>query len=204
MAVKSTRQLILDHLRSKQVASAAELSRLLQVTPANVRHHLGILISEGVVSVIGERPATGRGRPALLYALSGQSSRHNLDRLCSALLNEIANPQKAASPTESLQRVAQELSGESQNPPGNLTRRLYQAIQRMNELNYQARWEARSDAPHVILGHCPYAAILSAHPELCRMDVLLLENLLQSRVEKVAHLARDDRGLTYCMFALKE
>ena len=46
--------------------------------------------------------------------------------------------------------------------------------------------------------------ILSDHPELCRLDVLLLEHLLQTRVEKVAHLARDDRGLTYCMFALNK
>ena len=202
--MKSTRRLILDHLRSKQVASVAELSRALQVTPANIRHHLAILTSEGVVGVIGERPATGRGRPTLLYASTQQSSRHNLARLCSALLNEIAHPQNDASPSESLHRITDELGGDTQNPPGSLTGRLYQAIQRLNEMNYQARWEARSSAPQVILGHCPYAAILSDHPELCRLDVLLLEHLLQTRVEKVAHLARDDRGLTYCMFALNK
>ncbi|HSF81491.1 MAG TPA: ArsR family transcriptional regulator [Anaerolineales bacterium] len=203
--MKTTRQLILDHLGNKQVASAQEISRALKVTPANIRHHLAILASEGVVAIIGVRPASKRGRPTSLYALTSQSTRNNLDRLASALLDEIAQPRKAASQAESLPSVARRLAGRTEGTPASLTRRLYQAVHRLNELNYQARWEARSAAPQIILGHCPYAAILSAHPELCRLDALLLENLLDRPVDKVAHLAKDERGLTYCMFSvLKE
>jgi len=198
----STRQSIIDHLRHKQVASAAELSRLLKVTRANIRHHLSILVSESVVEVLGKKPASGRGRPTLLYALVSQAKRSNLDLLASALLEEIGYPHRAASLPESLHRIAQSLSGEAGGATGSLTQRLFQAVQRLNELNYQARWEARSAAPHIILGHCPYAALLPAHPELCRLDSSLLETLLGKGVEKVAHLARDERGLTYCLFAL--
>lgn len=200
--MKSTRQLILEHLSNKQAASTKEISRALQLTTANIRHHLAILLAEGAVAIIGEKPSIGRGRPASLYALTSQTSLNNLDRLASVLLKDFANPERPESQTDSLQRIALALSGETGNATDNLTRRLYQAVQRLNELNYQARWEARSAAPQIILGHCPYAAILSDHPELCHLDALILETLLRMSVEKVAHLARDERGLTYCMFTL--
>ncbi len=202
--MKTTRQLILEHLSSKQVASAMEISRALKLTSANIRHHLAILTAEGAVTIIGEKPAIGRGRPASLYALTSQASLHNLDRLASVLLKEIANPDRPEYQIETLQRIAQVLSGDTEQATARLTRRLYQAVQRLNELHYQARWEARSVSPQIILGHCPYAAILPDHPELCRLDALILEALLKTRVEKMAHLARDERGLTYCMFTLDQ
>jgi predicted ArsR family transcriptional regulator len=53
--VKTTRQRIIEHLQTKRHASAAELSLALQVTPANIRHHLAVLAGEQVVEVIGHR-----------------------------------------------------------------------------------------------------------------------------------------------------
>jgi predicted ArsR family transcriptional regulator len=88
--------------------------------------------------------------------------------------------------------------------PGSLTKRLSQTIQVLSQHHYQARWEAHSDGPRLLLGHCPYAAILEKHPELCRMDAYILEELVGTSVEQVARLARNSRGMTFCIFRIRE
>jgi predicted ArsR family transcriptional regulator len=197
--MKSTRNLLLDYLEAHRVATATELSRALKVTAADVRHHLKLLIVECVVETIGHRQPTGRGRPARLFRLSQQTLGENLGILASALLNEALNETSGHDQTEYLQRIAKKLSGVG-SLHGNLTRRLYQATQRLNILNYQARWEAHTDAPQVIFEHCPYAAIVEEHPELCRLDELILENLIAIPVTQVAKLVQDARGAPYCKF----
>jgi predicted ArsR family transcriptional regulator len=88
--------------------------------------------------------------------------------------------------------------------PASLTHRLYQAIQRLNQMGYQARWEAHSEAPRLLLGHCPYAAILSKHPELCQMDAYLLEELMGVPADQIKKLAQDSRGARYCLFIARK
>ena len=61
------------------------------------------------------------------------------------------------------------------SPGENLTRRLYRTTEILNQQHYQARWEARPDAPRLVLGHCPFSAILEEHPELCKLDAYLIE-----------------------------
>jgi len=80
--------------------------------------------------------------------------------------------------------------------------RLNQTIRRLDEMNYQARWEASSQGPRVILGHCPYAAILAENPELCQMDAVFLSSQLGQAVDQVAKLERGPQGIPHCIFAL--
>lgn len=200
--MKPTRHLLLDYLASHRVATAKELSRGLQVTAADIRHHLKVLIDEGVVESIGRRQPAGRGRPARVFRLSQQTVGENLGILAGALLSEALNNNPNDDQQEYLQRVAKLLAGDGALHR-NLTRRLYQATQRLNELNYQARWEAHTDAPQVIFGHCPYASILERHPELCQLDARLLEGLLGTPVSQVARLAQDERGAFTCKFRVE-
>ncbi len=70
-------------------------------------------------------------------------------------------------------------------------------------MNYNARWEAHAEAPQVLLGHCPYRAIIQEHPELCKMDKYLLESLLDQQVDQIAKLEKDNQGIKWCVFALR-
>ncbi len=81
-----------------------------------------------------------------------------------------------------------------------VTKRLVRAVARLNELHYQARWEASAAGPRAILGHCPYAAIVAEYTELCRMDAFLLETMFSSSVTQTAKLQLNDKGLPYCAF----
>jgi predicted ArsR family transcriptional regulator len=216
--MKTSRQRVLEFVLSHRVVSAAELSRALQMTPANARHHLSLLAEQGLVEVVGVRPGQGKGRPAQLYSLSQRVKGNNLDRLACVLLDMVLEGLPADERPVVLRNLAERLEVASRpyeraRPEGqnsieapksrpNLTQRLTTAVQRLNELNYQARWEAHAQAPRLVLGHCPYAAILAAHPEICQLDAALLESLVGAPVEQTARLARDPSGATYCAFAV--
>jgi len=82
--------------------------------------------------------------------------------------------------------------------------RLIQAVQQLNEHHYQAHWEARPDSPRVILGHCPFAAIIDGHPWLCLVDAHVLKNLLGLPLEQIAKLVPDGPVNRNCIFRLQK
>ena len=106
-------------------------------------------------------------------------------------------------PEARLRAIALRLAGESSPvPERQLTRRLNQTVDRLNELHYQARWEAGVDGPHVILGQCPYSAVITDYPELCRMDAFLLEQRTGLVAEQTAKLQPSAKGYPFCMFKI--
>jgi predicted ArsR family transcriptional regulator len=198
--MKTTRQRLLEYVQVKGVATAPEIARALHLTAANIRHHLSILLEEGALEVAGERAASSRGRPTRLFALSRQMAAHHLDGLAAALLQELAGALPPAAQEQFLRKIAARLAAGKEPAARSFTQRLTQAVQRLKAMNYAARWEARPAAPRLILGHCPYAAILPEHPELCRMDAALLEELLGVPVVQSARLEPNQQGLPQCVF----
>ena len=156
-----------------------------------------------MIQITGEKQPQGPGRPAKVYSLSPKQKHDNLVLLIEALLQVITSENFPRGQSKKIRRIAEYIRGPSK-PNGNLTQRLYQAINRLNELNYQARWEAHQQAPRIILGNCPYAAIVNNHPEICQIDKYLLESLLIIPVEQESKLIRDDREYTYCLFNIAD
>ena len=196
----ATRDRILDYLQVHQTASVSELARVLRLTGANIRHHLTILKSNGLVQAVGHH-REGSGRPKRLYGLSNQLLGDNLGSLAGAVLNEYLKDGESNNLEKILKSVAQQLRGEN-SIDGNLqmTRRLAAAEENLNQHHYRARWEAAAAGPRFILGHCPYSEIILEHPELCRMDRYLLESLLGQSVVQTAKLHSGVKGLPYCEF----
>lgn len=178
----TTRQKILEHLNKVRAASAQELARSLETSPANIRHHLSLLAADGRIEMLSTRKRYGKGRPEKLFSLSRLAQGNNLPRLASALLSEGG----AALQPEAL---AARMLGSEPFPVGPPARRLAALVKCLNEMSYRARWEAGPEGPHVILGLCPYAAIIDQHPELCKVDQALIRRMLGGRVEQLAKLA---------------
>ncbi|MCU0488162.1 MAG: helix-turn-helix domain-containing protein [Anaerolineales bacterium] len=207
--MKTSRQSLLDYLRTQQAVTAAEISRAMQMTEANARHHLNLLIQQGLVAVVGKRSSQGKGRPVLVYGLSEQAAGNNLALLASALLelwsSELTPQDYDQRLSQLANRLLAALSGDSSPPSGpHLTQRLYQAIRLLNQAHYAARWEAHALAPHVIFGRCPYLQVASTHPEICQLDRRLIEQLTGAPAEQVARLQPDRRGLPQCIFVLNK
>jgi predicted ArsR family transcriptional regulator len=205
MLKKTVRQNLLDTIRSKRLVTVNELSRALHMTPANARHHLRILEDQMVVEKAGVRPARGKGRPSNLYSLSRQVRGNNLELLAGSLLDELLEGVSGEERQNRLSCLAERMhcqgiesnKGKKSTP---LSQRLNQAIDRLEVMNYQPRWEAHAEAPHVIFMNCPYQAILERHPELCQIDVRLLERILEKKVIQSGKLIVDARGGVCCIF----
>lgn len=198
----NARQKILNYILEQQSATVEELSKVFRVTPANIRHHLSILIGEGCVQVIGQKAASFRGRPAQIYSSTQQSNQNNLDHLTEALLATFLQDSEPEESNHILNKIAKQMVTKFKLDNSNPTRRLYSSIQALNRMNYQAHWEAHIENPRIMLGHCPYRAILEDHPEICQMDAFVLQELLDTPVRQIEKLILNAKGFPQCVFLL--
>lgn len=188
----TTRQRILEYLVRNRSASARELAGAMRMTPANARRHLGILLGDGRVKVVLQRQI-GRGRPEKLYRPAGTLVGDNLSELADAILSEAGTKVR-------MDALARRLVGDSRFGDLPLARRLLKVVEFLNERGYQARWEAGPQGPQIILGNCPYGAVIADHPGLCRMDAHMLRKLLGGKLAQVAKLEPGASGVPYCLF----
>ena len=203
--MKSTRIKILEYLQQKQIATTAELGHVIGLTEANIRHHLHILRTEGVIKVAGTRRAHKRGRPVMIYQLEEHAVQSNINALIDAVIEVfIASQPEDKHPTLFRMIALALISTETEYQlPQTISGKLIYAIQRLNEMNYNARWEAHSQAPVIIFGRCPYRQIVDHHPEICLIDQHILELLIQANVSQAAKLSPDISGLPHCVFDLE-
>jgi predicted ArsR family transcriptional regulator len=198
----NSRQKILNFILEQQSTTVEELSKVFKVTPANIRHHLSILIEQGSVQVIGQKAAAIRGRPAQIYSATQHSNQNNLDHLTETLLSILLQDSGSDERNQVLKKIARQMVTYFKLDTYNPTRRLYSSIRILKRMNYQAHWEAHIENPRIMLGHCPYRAILDHYPEICQMDAFMLQELLDTPVKQVEKLIFNTKGLAECVFLL--
>ena len=196
----TSRQKILNYIIEQQSTTVEELSKAFHVTPANIRHHLSILAEQGSIAVIGLKETVSRGRPSQIYASKYNNEQNNLAMLSDALLFTLLPPATGDDITRKIEAIANHIAEQFNFEKINPTRRLYTTIHALNRMNYQAHWEAHVLNPRIMLGHCPYQAILKDHPEICRIDAALLEGLLKSPVRQIEKQTINNKGFAQCVF----
>ena len=202
--MQNTRQRIISYLKNNHQATAPELSRFLNMTQANIRHHLDVLHRDGYIEVIGQNKSSGRGRPTLIFMLAKSAQDNALDQLASALLGDIQDNKNDKQKRKKLSKIASKLAGLHPSPNKSITIQLSQAVQRLNDLNYKAHWEAHASAPQIFLGRCPFAQIINRHPELCLMDAEMLRHLTGAEFVQIEKISRSQQGPMHCRFLLQK
>ena len=201
--VKTSRQQVYEYIGSHQNVTAAELSWALEMTPANARHHLKILQDLNLVIVTTHKKQIGKGRPARVYRVS---KKDNTDLLAEVLFEVLVENTLPEHFNDLLQTLAKRLAAcevdQSDIKPMSLASRLFLAIQRLNRLDYQARWEARSNAPRLIFANCPYSGIVEKVPQLCSLDAALIQELVGLPAYLKDRFIQDSRGGKICVFQL--
>jgi predicted ArsR family transcriptional regulator len=164
------------------------------MTAPNMRYHLGILTSDGRLEVTAVHQRGGRGRPEKMYSLSQSALGDNLSVLADVLLDGKINMESVG------ERIAQSqgLIGIANQP---MPKRLFLLVEKLNEMHYQARWEAGAEGPRIIFGRCPFVKIIENHPELCKMDSVILEISLGRPITQFTKNELNTRGL--CPFVFR-
>jgi len=173
------------------------------MSAAAVRHHLGVLAEDG--RVVEEEPVKlKRGRPQKLYRLSERMLGDNLGMLADATLEALVGCTPIADREAVILRVATTLDERmgAASPKLSAAKQVIDLTERLSALSYQASWEAGAHGPRVVLGHCPYAAIIERHPELCRMDAEVIGRRLGSRAEQILKMEPRPGGPSRCVFAI--
>jgi predicted ArsR family transcriptional regulator len=189
----TARQKVLAYLNKTRSASAREIARGLKMSPATVRHHLRVMTADGRLEMSFVRGREGRGRPEKVYSLPRAALGDNLSMLGDAVLTE-------AGITVRMEALAKRMAGASNFASQPISKRLNLTVEKLNEMNYHARWEAGPQGPRIIFGHCPYAAIIGKHPELCKMDKALLDELMGDAATQMFKIGKD--GSASCIFAI--
>jgi len=198
---RTTRFRLIEYIRVKKIVTATELARIFKITAADARHHLASLEDEGVVIVVDTR-AQGRGRPTQLYRLTRDINRHHLDALTGAVLSVCLAGVTEAERDGAFKNIADYLTAAFNRPGGNLTQRLTYTVRHLHEMNYMARWEAHIEGPRIHITHCPYALMVSDHPETCRIDALVLQNLVGQPVTRILTTGKNSTGEMLCVFRM--
>ncbi len=203
MVMRTSRQRVLDYVKRQGSVSAPQVGRSLNMSAANARHHLSILLADESIQEIGQARRQRRGRPVKLYGLSEKLLGDNLALLLDALLTESLNSLVVAQRDAAIKALANTLWDRIGRAPSNvpMAKRLAHLVEKLNELHYQARWEAGAGGPRLLFGHCPYAAIIEQHPELCQMDAGILSSQLKMPSNQLAKIDKFD--VRNCVFQMR-
>ena len=189
----TARQKVLTYLTKSRTASVRDVSRALKMSAPTVRHHLRVLVSDGRLEMNSVRGRDGRGRPEKMFSLPPAALGDNLSGLADALLSEAGS---GFSP----EALTKHLAGQANFAGQPVAKQLNLVVEKLNQMNYHARWEAGAEGPRIIFGHCPYAAIIAKHPKLCKMDESLLKELMGRPALQTSKIGAD--GSLLCMFTL--
>jgi len=198
--VQKTRQQVLTYLQTHSGATTVEISRYLDLTPANIRYHLGLLVRSGWVQISGKRGPGGAGRPIKLYNLTSRSLGSNIEFLLTVILETLGSDKSADG---ILRSIAEILAGKAGLKPGNRIQKFNQALEYLNQLDYHANWEAHPEGPQVILRHCPYREMAKDQYRLCQIDSYLLSILFDTNLELSRKRSFGTNPFSPCIFKPK-
>jgi predicted ArsR family transcriptional regulator len=136
----TTRFRILEYLRKHETASVSELSMLMGLSGANIRHHLSLLKLNALIECVGMRKE-GRGRPKQVFGLSRRVLGDGLDSLSGNLLSLWMDGLPEKMRDAGLRSLGERLAGGVESG-GTILKQVAGTVAKLNELHYKSRWEA--------------------------------------------------------------
>ncbi len=196
----STRGKIVEALRTRRAVSAHDLAEEFGLSPNAIRQQLLILERDGLV--VGKSVRRGKTKPTHEYALTGLADRYfpqAYDRILNAVLREVRETSGDAG-------VAQIFAGIGKRAVARLSERVAgQPVEvRLAEIAASVRAagvsvdvERRGDTMVLHEHNCPYANVVSEHPEACSVIHTMLGEVVSPDVKQTESLAT---GGSECRF----
>ncbi len=197
----STRQRVLQLVAGEGPITAADLAARLDLTPAAIRRHLGVLETAAQIAVhdgVGHGPAR-RGRPAKRYVVTalGQSA---LSQRYAEIATDALRFLADTVGTEAVERFAAQRVAEleARLAPrvegavgGDVAGRVELLADALSDDGYAAtaRTVPGLHAVQLCQGHCPVQHVAHEFPQLCDAETRAFSRLLGVHVQRLATLA---------------
>jgi len=192
-------------------STAADLARLLDLTPAAVRRHLDHLVEEGSVEardqkVYGNR---GRGRPAKVFVLT-ESGRDTFDQqyddLAVQALRFLAETQGDEAVMEFARRrvafVERDYAAVTTAEPGLSPAEALARVFSQQGYSASVR-ELPVVGAQLCQQHCPVSHVAHEFPQLCEAETEAIGRVLGTHVQRLATIAHGDGVCTTCIPGLE-
>jgi predicted ArsR family transcriptional regulator len=197
----STRGRIVSLLRGT-TKTVNELAEALELTDNAVRSHLLTLERDGLIRQGGLQ--RGTRKPHFAYELAPEAE-NLFPKAYDALLNQLIAVLKGRLAPEAMEGILREVgrSIATQQPSDqyedNLEGRAQRALKALRALGGSARIERGDDTLVISSAACPFAAVVSEHPDICRLAEALVAQILEAEVEEQC----DRRQVPKCRFAVQ-
>src|SRR5512136_3089561 len=196
-----TRQEILEYLREKGAADVNELTEFLGLSPVTIHYHLNVLQREGLLESKAVRQ--GVGRPRNVFTLRDSAFERfpqGYHRLSDRLLEILKSRMTEADIQALFEHIGAEIAGEHamdlRGKP--LEKKIETLIELLGEEGFMSRLE-KIGADHFVLTqvNCPYQYVATRHPEVCELDLQLMNSALGTAVKREACVANGDAACTF-------
>lgn len=203
--MQETRRLILEILREHDGATVETLMNELrvrrgeQITAVTIRHHLGILQSDDLITIRELKHTAKPGRPQHVYTLTEKALSifpNNFPKLAANLLMQIEQcvPEHA---NVILDGVAESMASEVSITGQTMLERLQSVSKYLNDCGYAAHFESAEAGYLLHTRNCPYHSLSSSYPVLCQMDMRLISRMLGVVPRMVSHIASGETSCSY-------
>ena len=196
-----TRQEILEYLREKGTADVNELAETLGLSPVTIHYHVNVLQRDGLLESKAVRQ--GVGRPRNVFTLRDSAFDkfpQGYHRLSDRLLEVLKSRMTEADLHALFEGIGAEIAAEhAMNLQGRpLEKKIELVIDLLGEEGFMSRLE-KIGADQFILTqvNCPYQYVATRHPEVCELDLQLMNSALGTEVTRGACVANGDAVCTF-------
>lgn len=197
----STREAILNMLRSKGKLSIQAIAKQLDLTGMAVRRHMHELERQHIVKV--EAVVSGKGRPTHQYSLTEAAEQlfpRNYQMLTLDLLQELSEDETTKPFIEKMfQGRKQKLYARyaSKMDDFTLAERVLELTNIQTAAGYMA--EATNDEEHYYIAeyNCPIKGVADQYQHACQCELELFAELLQAQVERTECITNGEKRCLY-------
>jgi predicted ArsR family transcriptional regulator len=196
-----TRQDILNILRERGHADVNELSETLNLSPVTVHYHINVLQRDGLLEIKAVRQ--GVGRPKNVFALRDSAFGkfpQGYHRLSDRLLDILKNRLTEADIQALFERIGQDIAAEHTEAlkGKSLEQKIGLLSNLLGEEGFMSRLEKVSSDHFVLTQYnCPYQYVVTRHPEVCELDLQLMNTALGTPVKRHSCVVNGDSVCTF-------
>ena len=199
--MQDTRQEILQYLRENGQADVTDLAEALALSPVTVHYHINVLQRDGLLDIKSVRQ--GVGRPRNVFTLRDAAMQlfpQGYHRLSDRLLDILKSRLTETDIQALFERIGQEIATEHAEALNGKTleQKIDVLVGLLGEEGFLSKLEKVSTDNFVLTQYsCPYQYVAARHPEVCELDLQLMNTALGIPVTRGACVVHGDAACTF-------